>query len=55
MKDKKLVQVQKKSYSEPKIQNIGRMIIHTNGTTSRTNDPGGSLGGDPNANAGPKK
>ena len=35
----------KKVYAAPYIQNIGRMIVHTNGTTSKTNDPGGSVGG----------
>ncbi len=45
MKEKNVEEVKKKFYTTPKLENVGRMIVHTNGTTSKTNDPGGSVGG----------
>ncbi len=44
MKDKNTT-LKKKLYSTPLVTKIGSMIVHTNGTTSRTNDPGGNVGG----------
>lgn len=37
--------VLKSVYTKPKILKLGRMVVHTNGATSRTNDPGGNVGG----------
>ena len=44
MKDKD-ISLRKKLYSTPSVNKIGSMIVHTNGTTSKTNDPGGNVGG----------
>jgi len=35
----------KKEYTVPTLEKLGNMIKITQGTTSRTNDPGGNVGG----------
>lgn len=35
----------KKEYSAPKLEKLGNMIVITQGAISKTNDPGGSVGG----------
>lgn len=35
----------KKEYTQPSISKLGNMVKITQGTTSRTNDPGGSQSG----------
>lgn len=47
LKEKNVEGMTKKFYTTPKIENIGRMIVYTNGAVSRTNDPGGNTGGTP--------